>query len=355
MKIIDSFKHSNKIFFFIIIFLIFNYFFLNFLCIKNTDLNKSEISLRNLHLSADSDGDGMPDDWEINYGLNPTDKNDGMSDNDEDGLKNYEEFFYGTNPINNDTDADGIIDGYEVFIYKTLPNNSDSDTDGMPDGWEVHYGLNPLNNTDARQDLDSDKLDNFHEYLYGTFPNNKDSDSDGLDDRIEIYTYGTDPTILDTDGDGLADGWEILYNLDPINVDESLEDPDKDSIINLYEYLNNTNPFSNDTDADGYTDQYEILIIHTDPTNPKDPNYFPLTTVIFIEIPLGLVLILLIYVEIKSRKNDLSYSQVLKNFFQKLRKKRKYGGNSHLDVNKVLKKYEDKNPRKPYQKLEEEK
>jgi pectate lyase len=46
----------------------------------------------------DSDGDGMPDEWEIRYGLNPDDPSDGPLDKDGDGYTNLEEYLNGTDP-----------------------------------------------------------------------------------------------------------------------------------------------------------------------------------------------------------------------------------------------------------------
>jgi hypothetical protein len=46
----------------------------------------------------DSDGDGMPDDWEKKYGLNPNDPSDAVKDSDGDGYTNIEEFLNGTDP-----------------------------------------------------------------------------------------------------------------------------------------------------------------------------------------------------------------------------------------------------------------
>jgi hypothetical protein len=49
---------------------------------------------------ADADGDGIPDDWENQYGLNPNNNADGGLDSDGDGMSNYAEYLAGTDPTN---------------------------------------------------------------------------------------------------------------------------------------------------------------------------------------------------------------------------------------------------------------
>src|SRR5262249_34721144 len=48
--------------------------------------------------SADTDGDRMPDGWEVGYGLNPL-TNDANGDADNDGITNLQEYIGETNPL----------------------------------------------------------------------------------------------------------------------------------------------------------------------------------------------------------------------------------------------------------------
>ena len=63
-------------------------------------------------ICVDWDGDGLPDDWEMAYGLNPR-VNDAALDSDGDGVPNWLEYARGTDPFNPDSDGDGVTDGGE--------------------------------------------------------------------------------------------------------------------------------------------------------------------------------------------------------------------------------------------------
>jgi len=234
--------------------------------------------------NPDSDGDGMPDGWEYDHSLDPTDPSDAAEDSDSDGLANSNEYVHGTNPqlpdtdkdylpdgpevlqyqsnpLKTDTDGDHLIDGREVWDWNTNgvfdggffhfpsnhipgdldgdgmldgPSDWDTDGDGMPDGFEVidAFGnvrspaLDPYNPNDGDEDYDGDGLNNLEEYLvwnaqYGNPPGSFDTNYGYV-----VWDYSTDPFNPDSDGDGMPDGWEVIYGLhpmDPIPVDGVLQ------------------------------------------------------------------------------------------------------------------------------------
>ncbi len=165
----------------------------------------------------DSDGDGMPDAYETEFGLDSS-ADDAEQDADDDGLANLAEFEKGTHPKMADTDGDGLDDGLETgtgeFVGPedtgTDPTKADSDGDGLADGVETATG------------------EFVGENDTGTDPNNSDTDGDGLADGVETGTdtfvsldnTGSNPVKADTDGDGVADKEELLARFDP-NFPES--------------------------------------------------------------------------------------------------------------------------------------
>ena len=141
----------------------------------------------------DSDGDGLPDAWEIRYGLNENDGGFGDSitsnvdidgdgrvdyifsqadfvngawgDPDNDGLNNRAEWLAGTNPFEFDTDGDGVGD-YDSPASGAAYGSLYMDGDNIPDGWESLFpdACSPLR-FDANLDPDGDGWDNFSEYM----------------------------------------------------------------------------------------------------------------------------------------------------------------------------------------------
>jgi protein-arginine deiminase len=82
---------------------------------------------------ADTDDDGMPDGWEIQYALDPVHPFDAMQDGDGDDIPNILEYLYGSSPIDSlsgapvglDADGDGYIDWLED-MYGTNPASAQS-------------------------------------------------------------------------------------------------------------------------------------------------------------------------------------------------------------------------------------
>ncbi len=148
---------------------------------------------------VDTDGDWMPDAWEVTHGFDPNDPADGVLDADSDEAFNALEYDMGTDP-----------------------HDPDTDDDLMWDYWEFSWALDPLDPADAILDLDGDGLDNLDEFLAGADPTQADGDQDGLVDPDEV-TAGTDPLDGDTDNDGLSDSEEPLLGLDPLARDTDID------------------------------------------------------------------------------------------------------------------------------------
>jgi hypothetical protein len=152
---------------------------------------------------ADSDGDGLPDPWELDNFGNLAQTTTG--DSDSDGAINFQEMQRNANPGATDTDGDGYSDGTEVTTT---------------------FGSAPYPNPPPH----SRHID----------PSLADTDGEGLTDAQEIQLYGTDPTRYDTDGDGMND-WDELINWGCLN------------------------PLDTDTDNDGWSDYQEVYVYETDP------------------------------------------------------------------------------------------
>lgn len=67
-------------------------------------------------LDLDDDQDGLPDVFEVSYGMNPLDASDASFDMDNDSLSNFQEYGLGTLVSSSDTDGDGLSDGEEVLL-----------------------------------------------------------------------------------------------------------------------------------------------------------------------------------------------------------------------------------------------
>ncbi len=184
-----------------------------------------QIKGRQLQWASDSDGDGMPDDFELAHTDPPSATSLNRGDDLEnggtgDGLNNLDEYLRDTNPLKADSDGDGLADGPEVAGAGKRP---------------------PTDPADA------------------------DSDGDTLNDKVESNTgewadasdTGTNPTLVDTDADGLADTVET-------NTGENKNAGDT-----------GTDPLNPNTDGDNAGDWFELYGCYTDPSDAGDKPSLP--------------------------------------------------------------------------------
>ncbi|MDP6899235.1 MAG: hypothetical protein QGF94_00150 [Candidatus Thalassarchaeaceae archaeon] len=238
--------------------------------------------------NQDSDQDGMPDGWEIEYrrwigqtfhggnewSLDPNDPTDAFDDADGDGLSNLCEYQWqqvrllvleqGLSSHNETAEgAEGWVD--------TDPNLVDSDGDGLPDGWEARYtcswstaqeGLNPLNGSDAGNNPDGDGYDVNH---------------DGILSPDEMFTNWMEYQIsslimlgdVDQSGNSLPfttslydETWNGSAN-EPFGFYVSQEVLDDQPLAPAMDQ-GTSDPLNRDTDGDGMPDGWEVYFARWD-------------------------------------------------------------------------------------------
>ncbi len=242
--------------------------------------NMEEYKLRTHPLKADTDGDGMPDGWELEernryqpiydntmrryrWTLDPLDPNDWYLDPDHDGVVFYtwsrsqydpgrylrNDYYFpwvnlyeyqfgedidhdGINEITTspaprlmdifhlggyDSDSDGLPDGYEIF-------HDDSDNDSLPTGWELFYNGTLWNEPETCPYRDrGNDWDPFDHALL--FPETRLVLHD-----INVTRGKLNPNMIDTDMNGVNDGEENADGDANNNFEEarSHSDPTRD-------------------------------------------------------------------------------------------------------------------------------
>ena len=146
--------------------------------------DNSDAFPNNSAYTMDSDSDGMPDRWEIIYGLDPNDPSDASSDNDGDGISALQEFLNGTSPNQDGESTTLDIDGN---------NRYDALTDGLL-VLRSMFGLTDdalIAGTVSGDAIFSSSADIQSRYL--TMENSLDIDADGnvdaLTDGLLILRY----------------------------------------------------------------------------------------------------------------------------------------------------------------------
>lgn len=151
------------------------------------------------HDLADTDGDGMTDAFEVNWGNTDPLVPDNNDDKDRDGLTYSQEQMYNTDPNDYDSDHDGLNDGDEIK-YNTDPRSPDTDRDGIFDNKEIIIGLDPLDPDQNKNGI----LDNDEEWTYSFTV--KETDKLNYDERtIPALTVSARPDFLWTAGFRLYD------------------------------------------------------------------------------------------------------------------------------------------------------
>ena len=211
----------------------------------------------------DSDADGLPDAWEMEY-FSDLDET-GTSDPDGDFATNEQELAATTSPAS----------------YVSFP---DSDNDGMSDGWENNY-LTDLSD-DGTGDSDGDGFNSKSEFDAKTAPNNPmspgaadgDGDNDGLPDRWET-TWFNQTTLLtqngttDSDGDGASNLAEYEATSKPNDAASTPTDINGDGTADQHVFHGMTATGSGPQDKDGQATTFSARLAGTGTTIPTvDPN-----------------------------------------------------------------------------------
>jgi len=201
--------------------------------------------------TVDTDGDGLPDEYEMEKGLNPNFVEPLYDqDMDSDGLNNLQEYQLGTEPTYfcgcpaYDSDDDGVMDGEDRYPVNPL-YQSDVDFNGISDAWQ---DMNSIG--DAFDDPDGDGLTNLYEFLKGTNPWEMDSDQDDEPDGYDFWP--TDSfRAHDWDQDNIPDEWEEAHGIPNFPSPQPLfDDEDGDGLYDWQEYESGSNPNKMDSDGD---------------------------------------------------------------------------------------------------------
>ncbi len=88
--------------------------------LANTDQLDTDNDLEGNVCDSDDDNDGLPDAWEITYGLDPL-VNDAAADNDNDGFTNVQEYQNGTDPNIQDAGGNGTGGGTSNNAATIIP------------------------------------------------------------------------------------------------------------------------------------------------------------------------------------------------------------------------------------------
>ena len=203
-------------------------------------------SVRVIYATGSFDGneDGLPDAWQLQYfGCITCPQAAPGADPDVAGVSNLQEYLAGADP----TDSNSV-----QSITAIVLGNGENDVYFMSASGK-YYSLECL-------DSISGVWTNIVDYIPGNGGIQwvKDIGPVGGTSPSYMVLVKIDPPTEDGNGDGIPDWWRQLYFGHPtgLAVDSSraTDDPDRDGLSNLEEYLLGTNPLNPDSDGNGIAD-----------------------------------------------------------------------------------------------------
>ena len=219
------------------------------------------------HFDLDSDGDGIPNAYEANNTVLPTNMTENgrypaayarANDADGDGVVNdIDPDFAGGTPLpNQDRDGDGFADALDqdadgdAIPDRAEAGGSDTNDNGLDDTFRDTDGDSVSDYRDT--DTDGDGIPDLIESQTTAFatPDGNDDDRDGLDDRFDSDSSGTDIIANDHDGDGTPDFRDTDSDNDGISDAIEGNDSDKNGVAD-------TTPTGTDTDGDGLDNRFD--------------------------------------------------------------------------------------------------
>ncbi len=164
---------------------------------------------------ADTDGDGVPDGWELYVGYNPNAGKDAEAKDDADTLSLLMEYagtdscaaYAGCETIY--ANHPGLLAGWYNKFFPTNPADEDTDGDGISDSdetsdvWVANF---KWGNGSSGSNEETKTVEHKYSFIYG--PNEGKPVDDG---GICIRGGGLNPCSVDTDGDCLPDPWERQF------------------------------------------------------------------------------------------------------------------------------------------------